>query len=340
MKAWLLFVLAACGGGASATQTSSKAPRRSTNATISASTIRDRIKAFCGAKYETGLSGNANADGCDWTEVKGGRGKAYVDAEDNQIVDVAVNIVTKEADAEGMRTAAFGLVRDLFDATGGTTVQGALRRLYQKRDPNPESGGVVGGLRVHASTELDVARPAERWIVLQVTTGAAADESPLGTTVPATEHASPARPVTDNWLADAKAACTELVGMVLKSHKAAMAPAKWEQGELYIDCNSPDENSVARFTVTWAPGTRNVLYAYYLAELPQKKYAAIADRILTPLLTAGQWTVAKTATKKAPLDRKFEAEGLQIGSRHETGGFFGETHEIDISVQVGYKPGA
>jgi hypothetical protein len=337
MKGWLLIALAACGGGgASATKPSSQ--RHADGATVSASMLRERIKAFCGAKYQTALSGNANAAGCDWTEVKGGRGNAFIEAESDKIVDIAVTVVTKESDAEATRATAFDLVHDLFDASGRTTVEGALRRLYQKRETPPESAGVVDGFRVHASTEIDVSRPAERWIALRITTGAEAGDKPLGTSVPATELASPARPVTDKWLADAEAVCTELVDMVLKSHKAAMAPAKWERGELHVDCNSPDENSVARFTVTWAPGTRNVLYAYFIAELPQKKYAAFADKILTPLLTAGQWTVAKTATKKAPLDRKFEAEGLQIGSRHETGGFFGETHEVDISVQVGWKP--
>lgn len=54
----------------------------------------------------------------------------------------------------------------------------------------------------------------------------------------------------------------------------------------------------------------------------------------------GQAKVAKTATRKEPLDRKFDADGLQIGSRHDSGGFYGETHEIEVSVQVGYETDA
>ncbi len=341
MKGWLLIALAACGGGGgSKKQTTASG---GTGATGTAPKIRERVKAYCGDKYQAALPSPSKGDGCEWTMVKGGRGRVSLQSDpDNHVVELAVTVMANHADAETARTAAFDLVHDLFDADGAATVQAALKRVFQKRDTGTQNAGTIGALGVRASTEIDVTRPAERWIELQVQRmdSATAAAPALSSGPPPGELASPARPVSDSWLADAKAVCTELVDMVLKSHKAAMAPANWEQGELHADCSSPDENSVARFTVTWAPGTRNMVYGYFIAELPQKKYAAIADRLFTSLLTAGQWTVAKNATKKAPLDRKFEAEGLQIGSRHETGGFFGETHEIDISVQLGYKPGS
>jgi hypothetical protein len=107
-------------------------------------------------------------------------------------------------------------------------------------------------------------------------------------------------------------------------------------GDLFVRCVHANENVVAQFVASWAPKTNKLLYLRVVAEVPQKKFSAIIDKLLIPLLTPEQTKVAKTAAKKEPLDRKFDAQGLQMGSRHDSGGFYGETHELEVSVQVGY----
>lgn len=341
---WPLTValLAACGGGSSTTKTTTPVAKTSGNTAVSAGKVRERVKKLCGSKYTPRLDASEPAEGCELVAAGPWRNRASLRADDSALRTIEVELVGPADDASKMRDKALDVVADLFDDAERATVTKALARLYQRSAANLESGGWVGDLYVQASTEIVVDRPGERWIELVIQTDREPDDERAGLAdaVPADHFASGAKAVPDTWVATAKAVCTELVTSASKMAKLEVAPPKWTEGELHVECMHPDENLVAQFVATWAPGSKKLLYFRVVADAPQKRFAGYVEKLLAPLLSPAQLTVAKTAAKKAPLDRAYEAAGMQMTSRHDTGGFYGESHELTITVQVGFKEGA
>jgi hypothetical protein len=332
-----LGLAAACGGGAAkpATTASTKTAKGGGPA-VNATVLRERIKKLCGTGYQAKLDGNF--EGCDWIRVDGWRGRAAFETTADQVTQIEITLVGAETDVDAMRKRVLEPVADVFDAGERAQVEKALARLVQKSAGSAvDADGWLSDLHVTASTSIEVEHPRERWIELRIERGRddhGDARTPLGTG--AAPFHTPAKEVSAKWIEDAKALCTELTTAVSKANKLDVVPPIWQQGDLYIECKHANENIVAQFVATWAPSTKRLVYLRFLADTPQKKFAAYADKLLAPLVSPAQLTVARTAAKKAPLDRKYEADGLQFASRHDTGGFFGESHEIELTVQVGY----
>jgi len=341
---WVLAaaLAAACGSGGASKSTTPTTKTTGKASTVPAGSVRERVKKLCGAKYTPRLDAGESAEGCELIAAGTWRNRAALRTKDDAMLALEIELVGPAEDADKMRDKALEQVGDLFDATERTSVQKALARLYQKSAANLESSGWVGDLYVQASTEIVVDRPGERWIELVVQTNRDADgeRAAFADTVPADHFASGAKAVPDAWVATAKAVCTELVTNASKMAKLDVAPPKWTEGDLHVECMHPDENLVAQFVATWAPDTKKLLYFRAVADAPQKKFAGYIEKLLAPLLSPAQLTVAKTAAKKAPLDRAYDAAGMQMTSRHDTGGFYGESHELTVTVQVGFKGGA
>ena len=335
-----LLAMAACGGGSGATGTTSSTKRGAGGgAGVTATTLRDRIKKLCGAGYQAQLDGAF--EGCDWIKLDAWRGRAAFEATGEDIRTIDINVVGPVKDVEAMRKRALEPVADLFDAGERAQVEKALARLFQKSAGSiVEAGGWLSDLYVSASTSIEVEHPNERWVELRIERGREGDRVPFVMNADADQFQSPAKDVSAKWIADANALCTELVTLVSKTNKLEVAPPLWSEGDVFVDCKHPNENIVAQFVATWAPGTKRLLYLRFVADMPQKKFSGYVDKLLGPLVSPAQLAVARTAAKKAPLDRKYEANGLQFGSRHDTGGFFGESHEIEMTVQIGYQAGA
>ncbi len=330
------FVAACGGGGAKPATTPSTKPAKAGGPVVTATVLRERIKKLCGTGYQAKLDGDF--EGCDWIRIDEWRGRAAFAATADQVTQLEITLVGVETDVAAMRKRVLDPVADVFDASERAQLEKALARLIQKSAGNPaDADGWLSDLYVSASTSIEVEHPRERWIELRIERGHGEHgdaRTPLSTSTGAFH--TPAKEVTPKWIEDAKALCTELTTAVSKATKLDVAPPIWHQGDLYVECKHANDNIVAQFTATWAPGTKRLVYLRFVADTPQKKFAAYADKLLAPLVSPAQLTVARTAAKKAPLDRKYEAGGLQFGSRHDTGGFFGESHEIELTVQIGY----
>lgn len=339
MRMLALLAVVACGGG-SATKGRPSATKRGGKAGgpgVTATILRDRVKTLCGAGYQAKLDGAF--EGCDWIRLDKWRGRAAFEAAGEEIRTIDINVVGPVKDVEAMRKRALEPVADLFDAGERAHVETALARLFQKSAGSiVEAGGWLSDLYISASTSIEVEHPGERWVELRIERGREGDRLPFATKAEANQFHSPAKEVSAKWITDAQVACTELVTLVSKKNKLEVAPPLWSESDLYVECKHPNENIVAQFVATWAPGTKRLLYLRFVADMPQKQFAGYVDKLLGPLVSPAQLAVARTAAKKAPLDRKYEADGLQFGSRHDTGGFFGESHEIELTVQIGYQP--
>jgi hypothetical protein len=342
MRAWLALVVlagAACGGGSGKAAGSTKPAKTATKArgpSVTVAVLRERIQKLCGAAYEAKLDGNA--EGCDWIRIDAWRGRAAFQATGEHVTRIELMLVGPATDVDAMRKRVLEPVADVLDADERGVVEKALGRLFQKSTAGAlEASGWLSDLHVTAATSIEVEHPRERWIELQIERGRD-DHGDVRTPLAATattgdSFPTSAKEVTAKWIDNAKALCTDLTTTVSKANKLPIAPPLWQQGDLYIECKHADDNIVAQFVATWAPGTKRLVYLRFVADTPQKKFAAYADKLLAPLLSAAQLGVARTAAKKAPLDRKYEADGLQFSSRHDTGGFFGESHEIELTVQ-------
>lgn len=319
----------ACGGERGGTPRKPKPSGSAAAASsgLTAAKMRERVKTFCGEAFTD--------DACALTKVGSWRGAMRFEAEADAIKSVAVELIGAASEAEAMRARALELVGDMLDDKQRPVVEKALARLFQDTQ-SPAASGSVGDVYVTAATGLQPAQPEQRQVRLEIVAGGAKDAEPLSETAPPTTFASPAKAVSEPWIADAKAACTEMLTFVSKTHQIPNDPPKWTQSDVHISCVHPNESAVAQYLVSWAPDSKRLLYARFVAELPQKKFTALTDRVLAPLLSPKQTTVMRTAAKKEPTDRKFEADGFQLGSRHETGGFYGETHELELSVQLGW----
>lgn len=299
------------------------------------------LRKLCAGRFTEQTTRDLRTTGCSEWQDHGrwrAQGTIILDA-GGRPVSVRVALQGRSADQRGLRDRALRVVEPLLDARQRAAVRAAVERLGEEALGHERFS--VGGATIDAVTELELDRPWERTVTIDVwlVEPRASGDGPVP---PAPLPASTMGPMDEAAIAAWKALCRDdgaleaILGfppgdptVEPEFRDSAVPHDRWNLGDVWLRCSvgHRDQPYGGHMIVdaVWNPDTRALLLARVsVAQGRADAHAVLLERLTGPLLSPPQRARVDQAARFAiPYRDASSADGVRVWSDH-----YRDAHEV------------